>query len=140
MSATSALSPSLQEEGRHAIAALLEALDSALGEEFAALKARDVAQLEGAIARKTGLVAELESATGKYCRNGNDLSAQWPELRELAERCAQANRVNGGTLALNRSMVSRLLDCMHGTSNQSTTYSANGRVKRREGYHRVGTV
>ncbi len=118
MSATSALSPALQEEGRHAIAALLEALDSALGEEFAALKARDVAQLEG----------------------GNDLSAQWPELRELAERCAQANRVNGGTLALNRSMVSRLLDCMHGTSNQSTTYSANGRVKRREGYHRVGTV
>jgi flagellar biosynthesis/type III secretory pathway chaperone len=121
-----------------ALTALLGELSTVLDEELAALGARDVERLEAAIERKSALVAELEAATGKFCRPGQPLPAQWTAVRTLAIACAEANRKSGGAIALNRGLVAQLIDITQGGRLGTATYTAHGRMRRRDASRGVG--
>lgn len=132
--------PPAADSERDAIADLLGELAAVLRDEFEALAARRLDALTAAVARKSELIAALETATGKVCRNGRELAQTWPELAALAAQCAEANRVNGGAIALNRGLVSGLLDTLHGPRRTAPTYDAAGRVSRRDRARPVGTA
>ncbi|MEQ8660745.1 MAG: flagellar protein FlgN [Gammaproteobacteria bacterium] len=124
--------------GRGEFTALLEALSHALADELAALRARDVEQLTAAVQQKAALIAALDSATGKYCRDGEPLPPGWADVRRLAAQCAEANRANGGAIELNRGMVARLVEITQGGRLGTATYSASGRIQRRDASRPVG--
>ena len=126
------------DAARVELAELLEALSGALSDELAALRKRDVEQLTAAVQHKAALIAALNTATGKYCRDGQPLPAAWADVRRLAAQCAEANRVNGGAIELNRGMVSRLVEIAHGGRLGAATYSASGRIQRRDASRPVG--
>ncbi len=127
------------DEAQH-LEQLLAEFASALRDEFEALRERDLERLNAAIARKSELVSALEASTGKFCRSGRELAQTWPELAALAAQCAEANRVNGGAIALNRGLVSELLDTLHGPRRAEPTYDAAGRLARRDRARPVGTA
>lgn len=122
----------------NALTTLLGELSAVLDEELAALGARDVERLEAAVERKSALVADLETATGKYCRTGQQLPAQWTEVRALATACAEANRKSGGAIVLNRGLVAQLIEITHGGRLSTATYTAHGRMLRRDASRGVG--
>jgi len=124
--------------GASALTTLLGELSTVLHEELAALGARDVERLEAAVARKSALVTDLEAATGKYCRSGQTLPEQWTEVRTLAAACAEANRKSGGAIVLNRGLVAQLIDITHGDRLSTETYTAHGRMLRRDAPRGVG--
>lgn len=126
------------EAARGEFEQLLGKLNSILGDELAALRARDVDALEAAVQEKAALIAALEQATGKYCRPGETLPPAWTEVRRLAQACAEANRVNGGAITLNHGMVARLIDITHGSRMSPATYTAHGRLNRRDASRGVG--
>jgi flagellar biosynthesis/type III secretory pathway chaperone len=117
---------------------LLGALGDTLREELNALRCRDIGALEAAVQVKADLIAALEQATGKYCRPGTPLPLEWSEVRRLAAACAEANRVNGGAIELNRGMVARLVEITHGGRLGPATYTAHGHLKRRDASRGVG--
>ncbi len=123
------------------IETLLGELAGSLEDEFAALAARDLDALTAAVERKAALISELENEAGNYCRAGEQLPHDWPDLRALAARCADANRINGGAIALNRSLVSGLLDTLYSDQQpRTTTYDASGRIGPRDHARRVGYI
>ncbi|MEQ8232535.1 MAG: hypothetical protein RLW61_19405 [Gammaproteobacteria bacterium] len=130
--------PSTAPAGRNELAELLTALSGALADELAALRRRDVEQLTAAVQHKAALIAALDDATGKYCRDGRPLPPEWADVRRLAAQCAEANRVNGGAIELNRGMVARLVEITHGGRLGTATYSASGRIQRRDASRPVG--
>ncbi|MGE0484853.1 MAG: hypothetical protein AB7Q81_11995 [Gammaproteobacteria bacterium] len=138
MAAEPATSASADPAAREAFERLLGALGEALREELGALRSRDVVALEAAVQTKAGLIAALEQATGKYCRPGKALPLEWNEVRRLAAACAEANRINGGAIELNRGMVARLVEITHGGRLGPATYTAHGRLKRRDASRGVG--
>lgn len=118
---------------------LLDELTEVLATELKALRQRDSDGLEAAAARKLELVSALEAATGNYCRAGGKLDrATLGTLERQAKACAQANRVNGGAIELNRNMTSRLLDTLRGGARTQATYDASGRLNRRNAGRPVG--
>ena len=127
MSAT----PSALDGLREQLGSLLDELTEVLAEELKALRQRDSEGLEAAAARKLELVTALETATGNYCRAGGKLDRQTlGKLERQAKACAQANRVNGGAIELNRNMAGRLLETLRGGTRTQATYGANGRLSR----------
>lgn len=126
-------------ELRQQLGTLLDELGVVLASELKALRQRDSEGLESAAARKLELVVALETTTGNYCRAGGKLDR--PSLAALerqAKACAQANRVNGGAIELNRNMTGRLLDTLRGGPRPLATYDANGRLQRRSPGRAVG--
>ena len=131
--------PSAVDTLRRELSTLLEELSAVLAAEYAALRARDGERLEAAAARKLELVTALDAATGNYCRAGGKLApAEFGALQHQAAACARANRVNGGTIELNRNLVARLLDTLRGGARAITTYDASGRLHRRGAARPVG--
>lgn len=132
-------SPSALDGLRDELGALLDELSEVLATELKALRQRDSEGLEAAAARKLELVAALETATGKYCRAGGKLDRQTlGKLERQARACAQANRVNGGAIELNRNMAGRLLETLRGGTRTQATYDASGRLHRSPGGRPVG--
>lgn len=131
--------PSGLEALRQELGGLLDELTEVLAKELKALRQRDSDGLEAAAARKLELVNALETATGKYCRAGGKLDRETlGALERQAKACAQANRVNGGAIELNRNMASRLLETLRGGPRTIATYDANGRLNRRNAGRPVG--
>ena len=126
-------------ELRQQLGNLLDELGVVLARELQALRQRDSENLESAALRKLELVAALETATGNYCRAGGKLDrASLASLERQARACAQANRVNGGAIELNRNLTGRLLDTLRGGPRPLATYDANGRLHRRSAGRPVG--
>ncbi|MCB1749218.1 MAG: flagellar protein FlgN [Gammaproteobacteria bacterium] len=134
----SAIGAAVDPAARPEFERLLGALGEALRDELAALRSRDVAALEAAVQTKAGLIAALEQATGKYCHPGKALPLEWSEVRRMAQACAEANRVNGGAIELNRGMVARLVEITQGGRLGPATYTAHGRLNRRDASRGVG--
>lgn len=111
------------------ISELLDELNGLLDDEFDAIRSRQLEQLTKTVERKTELVKQLNELTGKYCRNGQDLPDAWPELAEQARHCLQRNREVGGAIAVNRALVSGLLDTLCGSTATAPVYGASGTVK-----------
>ena len=105
---------------------LLATLQALLADELAALGSHDAARLEAIVARKTALVATLETAT-RHLATLPAAAAEWAALRPLATACANANRVNGGAIALNRGLVERLVALTRCPAGPAT-YTAHGRL------------
>lgn len=123
--------PSTLDGLRDELAGLLDELSQVLAAELKALRGRDSESLEAAAARKLELVTALETATGNYCRAGGKLDRQTlGKLERQARACAQANRVNGGAIELNRNMAGRLLETLRGGTRTLATYDASGRLNR----------
>ncbi len=124
---------------RQELAALLDELRVVLANELTALRQRDSDGLEQAATRKLELVTALEAATGNYCRAGGKLDRQsLATLERQAKACAQANRVNGGAIELNRNMTGRLLATLRGGPRPIVTYDASGRLQQRAAGRPVG--
>lgn len=123
-----------------ALIALLDAFNGVLQEEHAALGDHDAERLEAVVERKSALLAEIETAIDKQGPVGQTPPPQWRELRRLASTCAEANRINGGAIMLNRSLVAGLLDIAHGNRAGSSTYTAAGRLQQRGASLGVGYV
>jgi len=119
---------------------LLKALESALEDESTALKSREPEQLIAAVEKKSGLLAELEQVAGNYCRDGESLPPDWPELQQRVADCAERNRINGGAIALNHGMVSGLLATLLGTPREQATYTARGKLGLSSTARPVGSV
>ena len=133
--------PSRLDELRQTLSGLLDELTEVLATELKALRRRDSEGLEAAAARKLELVNALEAATGNYCRAGGKLDRETlGALERQAKACAQANRVNGGAIELNRNMAGRLLDTLRGGTRTIATYDASGRLNRRNAGRPVGLV
>ena len=131
--------PSRLEELRRELGALLDELTVVLAAELKALRQRDSDGLEAAAARKLELVAALETATGNFCRAGGKLDRETlGALERQAKACAQANRVNGGAIELNRNMASRLLDTLRGGTRTQPAYHRSGPLYRRAAGRPVG--
>ena len=127
------------DELRKTLGDLLDELTEVLAVELKTLRQRDSEGLEAAAARKLELVAALETATGNYCRAGGKLDRDTlGALERQAKACAQANRVNGGAIELNRNMAGRLLDTLRGSARTIATYDASGRLHRRNAGRPVG--
>lgn len=125
---------------RDDIAGLLTELSTTLAAEFGALRAHDVALLEAVVAQKLALVGALEKACSDI-RDDPEASARGnlQPLNELARNCLRANRINGGSIELNRNMIDRLLDTLRGTSH-TPVYDAGGRVQRHQNGRPVGSA
>ena len=127
------------DELRKTLGNLLDELTEVLAVELKTLRQRDSEGLEAAAARKLELVAALETATGNYCRAGGKLDRDTlGALERQAKACAQANRVNGGAIELNRNMAGRFLDTLRGSARTIATYDASGRLHRRNAGRPVG--
>lgn len=113
--------------GTAEVPALLATLEALLADELAALGSHDAARLEDIVARKTALVATLETAT-KHLAALPATAAEWAAIRPLATACANANRVNGGAIALNRGLVERLVALTRDVPAGPATYTAHGRL------------
>jgi flagellar biosynthesis/type III secretory pathway chaperone len=130
--------PSLAEL-RQELSALFDEMSVVLAKELTALRQRDSEGLEHHAARKLELVAALEAATGNYCRAGGKLDRQsLATLARQAKACAQANRINGGAIELNRAMTGRLLETLRGGPRPIATYDASGRLQQRASGRPVG--
>ena len=118
--------PSAGDENlhRYRINELLEELERVLAAEYKALISRDLDQLEQATQRKNALVEQLDDCAGTLTERpaGSD------EIKRLLERCAQANRVNGGAIDMNRNFVAGLLDTLRGHMPGQRTYDSRGRL------------
>ncbi len=126
-------------ELREELAGLLDELSLVLADELTALRQRDSEGLELGAARKLELVTALETATGNFCRAGGKLDRQsLATLERQAKVCAQANRVNGGAIELNRNMTGRLLATLRGGPRPIVTYDASGRLQQRAAGRPVG--
>jgi flagellar biosynthesis/type III secretory pathway chaperone len=119
---------------------LLNALAGTLEQEHDALRMRDLAALNSAIADKAALVTALEAATKTLLRDGHGELVEQSELHQLAQRCAEANRVNGGAIALNRSLVTGMLNTLRGGSSAPSTYDALGKIQHRDTAHRFDCI
>ena len=128
---------------KETVEALMAEMSGVLSEEFDALRTRDVERLEATAAHKSTIVAALESAAHSIRRSrdaqeGADIADDWPELQALARDCQMANRANGGAIALNRRLVSNLLDTLYGVSREQRTYDAGGHLDQVEAVRSVG--
>lgn len=136
MAVVSTVSPNATDE----LTALLGAFNDVLQEERSALGAHDSERLAAVVERKSALVVELEAAIARHCPPGQQPPPQWREISRLAGACAEANRVNGGAIMLNRSLVSGLLDIAQGGRPGTSTYTAAGRLRQRATSLGVGYV
>lgn len=121
------------------LATVFGELEAVLSAEFAALRSRDVAALEQSSATKFALVSRLERLAPQLARlDRAAIARELAAVRAQAQACLSANRVNGGTIELNRSFTERLLDVLRGERRTAPLYDAGGRLERRTGLRRVG--
>lgn len=109
------------------VEALLAELAELLRGEYEALAGRDVDALEALLDRKRALVEELETAA-RAIAEGRAPAPDADALSAVVEDCVNANRTNGGVIAVNREMVGTLLDTLYGVSRTGRTYGAAGRL------------
>ena len=96
--------------------------------------------LAGVIAGDPGDVEVVERApvVVPLRENRRPAQARLGALERQAKACAQANRVNGGAIELNRNMAGRLLETLRGGTRTIATYDASGRLNRRNAGRPVG--
>lgn len=125
-------------------------LESALQREGAALAARDIDELNTAVAEKQSRVRALEALTREQTellqRQGYETSAHgmdrvlrdwdedgvlrpvWDRLVEVMSRCRHLNQVNGGVVETSRRRVDQALHILRGEENRTELYGPRGRT------------
>ncbi|MGE3390489.1 MAG: flagellar export chaperone FlgN [Gammaproteobacteria bacterium] len=119
---------------RHQLHALLKDFDAALASEYEAVRQRDTARLEAAVAEKLRLAGDLERLTPQVqppTTAGDPREReQWAQIQALLGRCALANRTNGAAIDASRSFMTSMLDLLSGRRPNERTYTAAGRLSR----------
>ena len=137
----------------------LQTLDGALEEEHAALTGNDAGKLEAVTKRKSEAVAEHRARQHERLQwmqrlglpsdlilvdlvarlNGsNALYLLQSELAELADRCQENNRRNGGLITRLRERTQNALSALRGESANSDVYSPLGAKQHRNDARSLG--
>lgn len=127
-----------------AMAPAVEQLAGCLRDESKALRTRDAAALEAAVAGKQMALTRLEEAAARLRRlAGEDreqasawfadrgLGAQWAALSVRLAELERHNAVNGALIEMGRSFNAQLLDLVRGASGDRAPalYGRSGRVE-----------
>ena len=125
--------------------AQLNEFEAVLEREYAAIRQRDVGQIESLTQDKQSFIEDINRTAAEMGEALNDLlkkesSTVSKLVRGLIERCAKANRTNGCAIESSKSFTTTLLDILHGKVPGERTYTARGRLGANAGSNLVGHV
>jgi flagella synthesis protein FlgN len=107
-----------------------ERFEALLGDKqtlLTALETNATARREQLAAR--GIDSETE-ALRQLAEQAPTIAADWHQLADLWRACQQANQINEQICLRTRSVVTRVLDLLHGQPGQGSTYDAKGLAHR----------
>ena len=117
--------------------AMLESLSQLLNDEYGAIKAGDIENLELLLEQKDELLKNIEGISKRVepslavlqnvdDQNDDDLPEYVQQTIENLVSCQTQNRINGSSIEANRRFSDSLLTVLTGREPEQKTYASNG--------------